>query len=46
MNELKKYKDEFGEFSGKIIGTTDEGKIVIEKSNTIMTYAFKEVAFL
>jgi BirA family biotin operon repressor/biotin-[acetyl-CoA-carboxylase] ligase len=46
MNELKKYKDEFGEFSGKIIGTTDEGKIVIEKSNTIMTYALKEVAFL
>jgi biotin-(acetyl-CoA carboxylase) ligase len=46
MNELKKYKDDFGEFFGKIIGTTDDGKLVIEKSNTIVTYALKEVAFL
>lgn len=46
INELKKYKDDFGEFFGKIIGTTDDGKLVIEKSNTIVTYALKEVAFL
>lgn len=46
MNEQKKYKDDFGEFFGKIIGTTDDGKLVIEKSNTIVTYALKEVAFL
>lgn len=46
MNEWKNYKDELGEFSGKIIGTTDEGKLLIEKSNTIASYAMKEVIFL
>ena len=46
MNELKKYKDESGEFFGKIIGTTDEGKLIIEKSNLIVCYGIKEVIFL
>jgi hypothetical protein len=46
MNELKKYKDESGEFFGKIIGTTDEGKLEIEKSNLIFCYGIKEVIFL
>ena len=46
INELKIYKDELGDFFGKIIGTTHDGKLVIEKSNTIVTYALKEVAFL
>ncbi len=46
MNELKRYKDENGEFYGKIIGTSDEGKLIIEKSNKIETYGMKEVVFL
>ena len=46
MNELKSYEDEFGVFIGKIIGTTEEGKILIEKSNAIQSYGLKEVAFL
>ena len=46
MNELKSYEDEFGVFVGKIIGTTEEGKILIEKSNAIQSYGLKEVAFL
>ncbi len=46
MNELRSYEDEFGEFVGKIIGTTNEGKILIEKSNAIQSYGLKEVAFL
>jgi BirA family biotin operon repressor/biotin-[acetyl-CoA-carboxylase] ligase len=46
INELKSYKDESGEFIGKIIGTTNEGKILIEKSNAIQSYGLKEVAFL
>lgn len=46
MNEIRKYKDEFGEFSGKIIGTTDEGKLIIEKSNLIVSYGLKEVLFI
>ena len=46
MNELKVYEDEFGKFKGKIIGTTEEGKILIEKSNSIVTYGMKEVVFL
>ncbi len=45
MNELRNYQDEFGEFVGKIIGTTNEGKILIEKSNAIQSYGLKEVAF-
>lgn len=46
MNELRSYEDEFGEFVGKIIGTTNEGKILIEKSNAIQSYGLKEVVFL
>ena len=46
MNELKSYEDEFGVFVGKIIGTTEEGKILIEKSNAIQSYGLKEVTFL
>ena len=46
MNELSSYEDEFGEFVGKIIGTTNEGKILIEKSNAIQSYGLKEVVFL
>lgn len=46
MNELKRYIDENGEFYGKIIGTSDEGKLIIEKSNKIETYGMKEVVFL
>jgi BirA family biotin operon repressor/biotin-[acetyl-CoA-carboxylase] ligase len=46
INELKIYKDELGDFLGKIIGTTHDGKLVIEKSNSIVNYALKEVAFL
>ena len=46
INELKNYKDEFGDFFGKIIGTTDEGKLVIEKLNSIVTYGMKEVIYL
>lgn len=46
INELKSYKDESGEFIGKIIGTTNEGKILIEKSNAIQSYGLKEVTFL
>jgi hypothetical protein len=46
MNELRSYEDEFGEFVGKIIGTTNEGKILIEKSNAIQSYGMKEVSFL
>ena len=46
MNELKSYEDEFGEFIGKIIRTTEEGKILIEKSNAIQSYGLKEVTFL
>ena len=45
MNELRSYEDEFGEFVGKIIGTTNEGKILIEKSNAIQSYGLKEVVF-
>ena len=45
MNELRSYEDEFGEFVGKIIGTTNEGKILIEKSNAIQSYGLKEVTF-
>jgi BirA family biotin operon repressor/biotin-[acetyl-CoA-carboxylase] ligase len=46
INKLKNYNDEFGDFIGKIIGTTDEGKLIIEKSNTIVTYGMKEVIYL
>ncbi len=46
MNELSSYEDEFGEFIGKIIGSTNEGKILIEKSNAIQSYGLKEVVFL
>jgi hypothetical protein len=46
INELKIYKDELGDFLGKIIGTTHDGKLVMEKSNSIVNYALKEVAFL
>ena len=46
MNELKSYEDKFGVFVGKIIGTTEEGKILIEKSNAIQSYGLKEVTFL
>jgi BirA family biotin operon repressor/biotin-[acetyl-CoA-carboxylase] ligase len=46
MNELKSYEDEFGVFVGKIIGTTEEGKLLIEKSNAIQSYGLKEVVFL
>ena len=46
INELKEYEDEFGKFSGKIVGTTAEGKILIEKSDSIRAYDLKEVVFL
>lgn len=45
INELKEYEDEFGKFFGKIVGTTEEGKILIEKSDSIKAYEIKEVVF-
>ena len=47
INEISKYKDSNGIFRGKIIGTTPEGKLIIQTpENQINTYNFKELEFI
>jgi BirA family biotin operon repressor/biotin-[acetyl-CoA-carboxylase] ligase len=47
LNEVAKYSDSKGLFSGKIIGVNQYGHLLIQKSEgDICSYSFKEVAFL
>jgi BirA family transcriptional regulator, biotin operon repressor / biotin---[acetyl-CoA-carboxylase] ligase len=46
LNQRSFFKDEFGVFSGKIIGTSEYGQLLVEKDNTVRTYDLKEIEFL
>ena len=47
INITAKFKDKYGIFEGKIIGTTPEGKLIIKTTGgDIRYYNFKEVEFL
>lgn len=46
INKSAEFKDSSGTFTGKITGTTPEGKLIIKTiNNDIKTYSFKEVEF-
>jgi len=47
LNELSKYRDQSGIFTGRIITVTDNGRLQIErKPGNISEYSFKEVDFI
>jgi biotin-(acetyl-CoA carboxylase) ligase len=47
LNELSKYRDQSGTFSGRIITVADNGMLKIEKkSGKISEYFFNEVDFI
>lgn len=45
LNQLSNYSDEMGEFQGIIRGTTEVGKLIIERENRLVFYDLKEVVF-
>jgi BirA family biotin operon repressor/biotin-[acetyl-CoA-carboxylase] ligase len=46
LNELCAYASNGREFNGKIVGLDGEGRLMVEVSNSIVAYGFKEIAFL
>jgi BirA family biotin operon repressor/biotin-[acetyl-CoA-carboxylase] ligase len=46
MNQPAIYEDESGKFQGVIKGVSGEGKLIIEKENSIVFYGLKEVVFI
>ena len=47
MNEMHKFEDEDGDFTGNIVGVSEFGQLQIkDEDNEIRTYNFKEVSFL
>ena len=47
FNEWNKYKDESGDFIGKIVSVTENGRLKIEKESGESTlYSFKELDFI
>lgn len=45
LNQLANYEDEKSEFQGIIRGTTDFGKLIIERENRLEFYDLKEIVF-
>jgi len=47
MNETHDFEDEDGDFTGRIIGISEFGQLLIQNTNNeIRTYNFKEVSFI
>ena len=45
-NQRATFSDEIGIFSGEIIGTTDEGKLLVDKGSRVEAYGLKEIKFI
>ena len=45
-NVYASYQDQFGEFSGVILGIDDSGKLIVRKGEKIQHYGIKEIKFL
>ena len=45
-NQVSKFEDEIGVFEGKILGTDDFGRLIIERNSENKIYDLKEIKFL
>jgi BirA family biotin operon repressor/biotin-[acetyl-CoA-carboxylase] ligase len=45
-NQRATFSDEVGIFSGEIIGTTNEGKLLVDKGSRVEAYGLKEIKFI
>ena len=45
-NQVSKFEDETGVFEGKILGTDDFGRLIVERNSENKIYDLKEIKFL
>ena len=46
LNEQRVFKDESGEFKGRIIGVDDSGQLLVQSQGKELTFQNKEIQFL